>query len=45
MKAANVSRAKAFECLSLEKTARLVGTGAIWIAGRLLRELAAEGKS
>jgi hypothetical protein len=28
-----------------EKTARLVGTGAIWIAGRLLRELAAEGKA
>jgi hypothetical protein len=28
-----------------EKTAPLVGTGAIWIAGRLLRELAAEGKA
>jgi len=28
-----------------EKTAQLVGPGAIWIAGRLLRELAAEGKA
>ena len=28
-----------------EKTAQLVGAGAIWIAGRLLRELAAEGKA
>jgi hypothetical protein len=28
-----------------EKTAPLVGTGAIWIAGRLLRELAAEVKA
>jgi len=27
-----------------EKTAQLVGTGAIWIAHRLLCELAAEGK-
>ncbi len=28
-----------------EKTAQLVGSGAIWIAGRLLRELAAEGNA
>jgi len=28
-----------------EKTARLVGTVTIWIAGRLLRELATEGKA
>ena len=28
-----------------EETAQLVGPGAIWIAGRLLRELAAEGKA
>ena len=28
-----------------EKTAPLIGTGAIWIAGRLLRELAAEGRA
>jgi hypothetical protein len=28
-----------------EKTAQLKGTNAIWAAGRLLRELAAEGKA
>ena len=28
-----------------EKAAQLVGTNAIWIAARLLRELAAEGKA
>jgi hypothetical protein len=28
-----------------EKASQLVGTNAIWIAARLLRELAAEGKA
>jgi hypothetical protein len=28
-----------------EKAAQLVGTNAIWMAARLLRELAAEGKA
>jgi hypothetical protein len=28
-----------------QKTARLIGPAAIWIARRLLRELAAEGKT